>query len=354
MNLTKKFIFLVCVLSTHASLTFCQSTITHNTQQKSKEVIVKRCITCGKVSTECAYKGNHPKCTECGSLIETCNYKGHHPKSYIVTINTLGINSSVYIEGYYAGQTPLTKSLKEGQYHIELKAANYDDLSTNIRVNEHNTNFKFTLLYTKTTKLGKIIETTQFADLGLPSKTLWACYDIGASSPEQIGSLYAWAETKTKQEYTFDNYLDAAGYTSRYSIPSKYHKYKHGSLSSCIGSDDDIATCLWGGGWQMPTEQQCNELINSCSIIFDEFRGIPGYTITGPNGKSIFFSCNNGNIEVARWSGELSNGKDLTKAGKNMRASSLTFHYNDYQRRHIGQIIGAFRCEGYPVRAVMR
>ena len=38
----------------------------------------------------------------------------------------------------------------------------------------------------------------EYVDLGLPSGTLWAKCNVGASAPEGYGSYFAWGETKTK------------------------------------------------------------------------------------------------------------------------------------------------------------
>ena len=38
-------------------------------------------------------------------------------------------------------------------------------------------------------------------DLGLSVK--WGSFNLGATSPEQIGNLYAWEETETKKKYTW-------------------------------------------------------------------------------------------------------------------------------------------------------
>ena len=46
----------------------------------------------------------------------------------------------------------------------------------------------------------------EWVDMGLPSGTLWATCNIGASSPEEFGYYFAWGETLTKQEYNLDNY----------------------------------------------------------------------------------------------------------------------------------------------------
>lgn len=48
----------------------------------------------------------------------------------------------------------------------------------------------------------------QAVDLGLSSGTIWAGWNVGATSAEQCGDYYAWGETKTKKEYSNFNYFD--------------------------------------------------------------------------------------------------------------------------------------------------
>jgi hypothetical protein len=48
-------------------------------------------------------------------------------------------------------------------------------------------------------------------DLGLPSGTLWADCNVGASSPDGYGKFFAWGETKTKATYSWSNYEYCSG-----------------------------------------------------------------------------------------------------------------------------------------------
>ena len=41
----------------------------------------------------------------------------------------------------------------------------------------------------------------EYVDLGLPSGTLWATTNIGATSPEDYGDYFAWGETTTKSDW---------------------------------------------------------------------------------------------------------------------------------------------------------
>ena len=47
-------------------------------------------------------------------------------------------------------------------------------------------------------------DNTQYIDLGLPSGTLWADRNIGATEPEEYGECYAGGETEPKKEYTWN------------------------------------------------------------------------------------------------------------------------------------------------------
>lgn len=109
----------------------------------------------------------------------------------------------------------------------------------------------------------------EWIDLGLPSGTLWATCNIGATSPQEYGNYYAWGETSTKGSYTEDNYTYSSNPTT---LP----------LSA------DAATVNWGSGWRMPTKEEMEELLNNCSGIWTSRNSVNGYLLTGSNGNSIF------------------------------------------------------------------
>ena len=117
----------------------------------------------------------------------------------------------------------------------------------------------------------ELLEGQKFMDLGLPSGTLWATCNIGASSPEQHGWYFAWGETTVKSYYSRDNYsLVSAGNTRN------------------LRNDEDIALLTLGGKWHMPTEADFIELMEECQWSWEKFHNTQGCRVTGPNGKSIF------------------------------------------------------------------
>ena len=50
------------------------------------------------------------------------------------------------------------------------------------------------------------VEPHEYVDLGLTSGNLWASTNLGASSPSEYGSYFAWGEIEPKIEYTEENY----------------------------------------------------------------------------------------------------------------------------------------------------
>ena len=47
-------------------------------------------------------------------------------------------------------------------------------------------------------------ESHEYVDLGLPSGTLWATCNVGASKPEEYGNYFAWGETEPKDSYKWE------------------------------------------------------------------------------------------------------------------------------------------------------
>ena len=113
----------------------------------------------------------------------------------------------------------------------------------------------------------------QAVDLGLTS--MWATYNLGASSPEESGDFFAWGETATKTVYTEDSYL--------YYKNNTYEKIGN----NISGTEYDAATSQWGYPWRMPNRYEINELMQ-CDWKKETMNGIDGYSVTGKNGNSIF------------------------------------------------------------------
>lgn len=131
----------------------------------------------------------------------------------------------------------------------------------------------------------------EYLDLGLTSGTLWATTNVGALSPENYGSFFAWGETQPKEVYSGFNYKFGKG--DEYEVDSlfKYNTLlKFGNVDSLMNllPEDDIATIEWGKDWRTPTISEWAELYEQCSWIWSEFNGACGYKVVGKNNNWIF------------------------------------------------------------------
>ena len=108
-----------------------------------------------------------------------------------------------------------------------------------------------------------------YVDLGLPSGTMWATTNVGASNPEDYGNYYAWGETTPKAEYTEDNYTYSDNPTT-------------------LPSEADAVAVNWGGEWITPTVDDLEELKNNCTSEWTSINGVYGRVFTAQNGNSIF------------------------------------------------------------------
>ena len=144
----------------------------------------------------------------------------------------------------------------------------------------------------------KKADTMEWVDLGLPSGTLWATCNVGASSPEEYGDYFAWGETtgynSGKTTFNVDTYKYWQG---SFSTLTKYccqRSYGYNGFTDGLTEllpEDDAATANWGSGWQMPSLAQINELYNSSytTTAWTTQNGVYGRKITSKsNGNSIF------------------------------------------------------------------
>ncbi len=175
-------------------------------------------------------------------------------------------------------------------------------------------------------------------NLGLPSGTLWADRNVGASSPGDYGGYYAWGETSTKSDYTWDTYTHCDGNWDNC----------HNIGSNISGTRYDVARQAWGGGWKLPTKSQWKELINRCTWTWTTQGGHSGYKVTGPNGNSIFLPAAGYRFGTSSYDDVGCDGYyhywSATLNGSNTRdAWSLNFssgnHYMNYSCRNLGYTV---------------
>lgn len=189
-------------------------------------------------------------------------------------------------------------------------------------------------------------------DLGLPSGTLWADRNVGADSPEAYGDHFSWGETSPNDFYEWKSYKWCEGSNStitKYCTDSKY-----GTLDNkdTLDPEDDAATVNMGSEWRMPTYDEFDELIKTCTWEWSTHNDTKGYKITGPNGNSIFLPA--AGYRYARYQDLYDDGAQgfywLASIHEKLsyQASSLIFHSGSHY-------LYAFnRYSGRTIRGVAR
>ena len=130
-----------------------------------------------------------------------------------------------------------------------------------------------------------------FVDLDLPSGTLWATSNVGASKPSDAGLYFQWGDTsgytadqvgKDKQ-FTWNDYKWSVNGSS-----SNFSKYK--TTGATLDLEDDAAHTNMGGSWHIPTPEQCQELIDNTTSEWTTQDGVNGRLFTSKKdpSKSIF------------------------------------------------------------------
>ena len=130
-----------------------------------------------------------------------------------------------------------------------------------------------------------------YVDLGLPSGLKWATCNVGATTPGKYGNYYAWGETSTKSTYDWSTYKWCNGSSSTLTKYNTDANYGTVDNKTQLELADDAARANWGGQWRMPTKEECEELLDNCTLkwVYSyKDIGVSGLIVTGPNGNSIF------------------------------------------------------------------
>jgi hypothetical protein len=112
-----------------------------------------------------------------------------------------------------------------------------------------------------------------WVDLGLPSGTKWATYNVGTQEIHGVGTRIAWGEIATKKTFS----------------PSAY-SLNNVELPSYAGDAKyDLATAKWGEGWYTPTKEQWDELVEHCDWDYVMINGINGVIFTSKKTYNYIF-----------------------------------------------------------------
>ena len=149
----------------------------------------------------------------------------------------------------------------------------------------------------------RVEEEHNWVDLGLPSGLLWTTRNVGASSPEDYGDYFAWAETQPKSYYDWSTYTYTCGDwddVTKYCNDSYFGCNGYTDNLTILQAGDDAATANWGSGWRTPTTGEWEELLSHCTSVWTTQNGVYGRRFTGPNGNTLFLPA-----AGYRWCGNL-------------------------------------------------
>ncbi len=196
----------------------------------------------------------------------------------------------------------------------------------------------------------------EYVDLGLPSGTLWATMNIGATSPEDYGDYFAWGETAPKSVYDWSTYKWCEGSyntltkycTSSY---SGYNGFTDGKTE--LDPEDDAATANWGSEWRMPSLDQMQELYNNCTREWTTRNGVNGRLFTSEiNGASLFLPAagfrDGGSLYSSGsyghyWSRTLSTSDSMSARYLHFGSGGVSVYDNYGYDRHYGRSVRAVR-----------
>jgi hypothetical protein len=196
----------------------------------------------------------------------------------------------------------------------------------------------------------------EYVDLGLPSGTLWATCNVGATTPEGYGDYFAWGETQPKSYYNWSTYkyCNCNGDTvklTKYCNKSDYGNNYFTDNLTTLESDDDAATANWGNDWCIPSGDQWIELWNNTNIVWAiTSNGVFGRLFTASNGNSLFLPAAGYYREDDFYNNDNSNGYywwNSLCTSYPFDAWSFYFDSGSYCYTYRSK-----RCDGRSVRAV--
>lgn len=196
----------------------------------------------------------------------------------------------------------------------------------------------------------------EYVDLGLPSGTLWATCNVGATNPEDYGDYFAWGETvgygdniSDRQRFDWTSYKwaeDSHITLTKYNYNSDYGTIVDNKIS--LDKQDDAASVNWGGSWQMPTKEDFDELLDNCVWSWTIKNGTYGYTVSA-NGVCIFLpaagQCNEEYLYYSKnsigyyWTSTLDNNTIRSSYNAYYLLFDNSLHITHYNSRCIGRTV---------------
>ena len=198
------------------------------------------------------------------------------------------------------------------------------------------------------------IPTMEFVDLGLPSGTLWAKCNIGASTETEYGDYFMWGST-TPNTADKCNWTNAPFNGGSSSYNETYFNSVKDTVcpNGILAKGYDVAYKTTNGAARMPTDAEIHELTYYTAVEW-----VTNYKGTGVNGKQFTSKTDTSKYIFIPAAGLCSNGsRDDVGISGNVWSSSLNASDPSTAWYLSCDSVGAdkpdtFRCDGQSVRAV--
>ena len=135
----------------------------------------------------------------------------------------------------------------------------------------------------------------EYVDLGLPSGTMWATCNVGASKPENEGLLfqigrvdgYKYGDNNNQFKTNKQNKQDTGNEFIPKTVSGKIY-----NAGETLDLEDDAAHVNMGGKWRMPTEDEIKELLDNTEATTEptiKLMGVKGIMFTSKiNNNKLF------------------------------------------------------------------
>ena len=198
----------------------------------------------------------------------------------------------------------------------------------------------------------------EYVDLGLPSGTMWATCNVGATKPEDPGLLfqfgrvngYAYNDNNNKFISNYQNEKVAGSEYIPVTTSGKVYK-----ANDILDLADDAVHVNMGSKWRMPTKNELEELVNNTTQEVETINGVKGMLFASNiNKRQLFIPFMQGYWYNGTW---YSLNKACTDIwASQVRVSSTVYAYRIYCSSANGVYVNNFfyRSAAFSVRGVFK
>lgn len=198
-----------------------------------------------------------------------------------------------------------------------------------------------------------------YVDLGLPSGTMWATCNVGATKPEDPGLLFQFGRVDgyrcgdRNNQFRMDdqNKQDTANEYIPLTASGKLYKHR---IKDILDLEDDAAHVNMSGAWRMPTNAQLKELIDNTTYEVETINKVKGMMFTSDiNGNQIFIPFMQGywwNENWEDWNG-LYGGVWSSQIYGSYEKCAYVFYHHSHNSAYVGCF---YRSNAFSVRGVFK